>query len=75
MEMKMIRALILVIVAMGFVGTEDYEAQLAQEKFYAKQVCKGRWPDYKAQDPVCPGTTEEAAGDFYASPQRAPRPE
>lgn len=40
-------AMLLVLVAFGFVGQMDYEDAQAQEAHYCDMVKAGHWPDYQ----------------------------
>lgn len=40
-------ALALLITLYGFVSSESYEEQKAQESFYCEMVKAGHWPAYK----------------------------
>jgi hypothetical protein len=54
--MDLLRTAIILTVICGavlYMGTFDYETELAEERIYRDNVCNGTHPDYKRLDPSC----------------------
>lgn len=50
------------LIAVGFVGSGDYEDALAEEAHYTNMVCAGHWPDYKNLGISCEAQPKPNAG-------------
>jgi hypothetical protein len=46
--------IVLIIAALGYVGSMGYNDELAQEQHYTDMVCAQVWPDYRGIEPECP---------------------
>jgi hypothetical protein len=50
---QVILAVIGIVIAMGVVGTSDYEDAVSADQHYIEMVCAGHWPDYDDRKPDC----------------------
>lgn len=48
-----IAAVAILVLALGWAGTHDFEAAQIQESHYTEMVCGGHWPDYDNRKPEC----------------------
>ncbi len=53
MSLKNLSILAAVLLALGWIGNQDYQDELIQEQQYFKDVCDGIHPDYKNLQPPC----------------------
>ena len=49
------------IIALGFAGASDMEAELIEARHYCDMVTGGYWPDYKGTAADCPDIVTEGS--------------
>ena len=53
MNLKNLSILVVILLALGLIGNQDYKDELIEEQRYLKDVCDGIYPDYKNLHPKC----------------------
>ena len=50
---KIVTVIIVLVGALLFVGTGDYNEEKREGQEYKDMVCHGYWPDYRKVKPMC----------------------
>ncbi len=53
MSLKNLSILAAVLLALGWIGNQDYQDELIEERRYFEDVCSGIYPDFKNLKPQC----------------------
>ena len=53
MNLKNLSILVVILLALGLIGNQDYKDELIEEQRYLKDVCDGIYQDYKNLQPKC----------------------
>ena len=53
MNLKNLSILVVILLALGLIGNQDYKDELIEEQRYLKDVCDGIYTDYKNLQPKC----------------------
>ena len=53
MNLKNLSILVVILLALGLIGNQDYKDELIEEQRYLKDVCDGIYPDFKNLKPKC----------------------
>ena len=53
MSLKNLSILAAILLALGWIGNQDYQDELIEERRYFEDVCDGIHPDYKNLQPPC----------------------
>lgn len=53
MSLKNLSILVAILLALGWIGNQDYQDELIEEQTYLEDVCDGIYPDFKNLKPQC----------------------
>ena len=53
MNLKNFSILAAILLALGWIGNQDYQDELIEERRYFEDVCSGIYPDFKNLKPQC----------------------
>ena len=53
MSLKNLSILVAILLALGWIGNQDYQDELIEEQTYLEDVCDGIYPDFKNLKPKC----------------------
>jgi len=53
MNLKNFSILAAILLALGWIGNQDYQDELIEERRYFEDVCSGIYPDFKNLKPKC----------------------
>ena len=53
MSLKNLSILAAILLALGWIGNQDYQDELIEERRYFEDVCSGIYPDFKNLKPKC----------------------
>lgn len=53
MSLKNLSILAAILLALGWIGNQDYQDELIEERRYSEDVCSGIYPDFKNLKPQC----------------------
>ena len=53
MSLKNLSILAAILLALGWIGNQDYQDELIEEQRYLEDVCSGIYPDFKNLQPQC----------------------
>ena len=53
MSLKNLSILAAILLALGWIGNQDFQDELIEEQRYLEDVCDGIYPDFKNLKPKC----------------------